>query len=59
MKENWYAVMLHEDDWDWGYGSYSLDEAIEIAKAHEADHVDIVDESGREPMYAGRIEIER
>lgn len=28
----WYAVMENREDNDWGYGSYDLNEAIEMLK---------------------------
>lgn len=32
MKKLWYAVMRDSEDTDWGYGSFDLDEAKEMAK---------------------------
>ena len=33
----WYAVMMDNDDSDWGYGSDNMDKAIEMAKAARAN----------------------
>lgn len=35
----WYAVMMDEDS-DWGTGSFDLEEANEMAKRLEADHIE-------------------
>lgn len=32
VEAPWYAVMKDADDTDWGYGSYDLDEAKEMAR---------------------------
>ena len=33
----WYAVMMDNDDSDWGYGSDNMDKAIEMAKEARAN----------------------
>lgn len=38
MSNNmWYAVMMDNDDSDWGYGSDNMDKAIEMAKEARAN----------------------
>lgn len=38
MNNNmWYAVMMDNDDSDWGYGSDNMDKAIEMAKEARAN----------------------
>ena len=32
MNKTWYAVMMNENDYDWGMGSYNKEEAIEQVK---------------------------
>lgn len=32
MNKTWYAVMMNENDNDWGLGSYNREEAIEKVK---------------------------
>ena len=45
----WYAVLVDEDDNDWGTGSYDLDKAIEMAKAYPDGRVAVIDE-GNDPI---------
>ncbi len=50
-KNYWYAVMMDNDDNDWGTGSYDLSEAeakVESLKAqgYEDAYIAVIDESG-------------
>lgn len=47
--KNWYAVQRTTED-DWGTGSYSLEEAIEIAKQTEGASLIAVIEMGDDPV---------
>lgn len=38
----WYAVMIDEDDSDWGYGSYDLDEAKDMAKEYKDSYIAVI-----------------
>ena len=42
----WYAVMVDNDDADWGYGSYSLDEAKEMVKNYPDGYIAVIDDGG-------------
>ena len=42
----WYAVMMDNDDTDWGTGSYSLDEAKEMVKNYPDGYIAVIDEAG-------------
>lgn len=56
MSNFWYAVMFDEDDWDWGYGSYDIDEARHMLSRKKIDHPDayiaIIDEGDGEILSA-------
>lgn len=41
---NWYAVMEDDEDDDWGYGSYNLDEAKGMVKQFPEGYIAIIDE---------------
>lgn len=41
----WYAVEMDEDDNDWGTGSYSLEEAKEMAERMDAKYIAVIDGS--------------
>jgi hypothetical protein len=50
-KNYWYAVMMDNDDNDWGTGSYDLSEAeakVESLKeqGYEDAYIAVIDESG-------------
>lgn len=53
MKD-WYAVQTSSDD-DWGTGSYSLKEAIEMAKQIEGATMIAVIEMGEDPTCKDEI----
>lgn len=53
MKD-WYAVQTSSDD-DWGTGSYSLEEAIEMAKQTEGATMIAVVEMGEDPTCKNEI----
>ena len=50
----WYAVMKDEYDGDWGYGSYSLDEAKEMVKNYPDGYIAVIDEDG-DPICIDKI----
>lgn len=43
----WYAVMIDDDDDDWGYGSHDLKEAKQMVKELESDtaYIAVIDEA--------------
>lgn len=51
MKK-WYAVVMDEHDNDWGTGAESVDEALEMAKAMNANGIVVVEEGifGGDPI---------
>lgn len=49
MKKYWYAVLMDEDDNDWGTGSYDLDEAKKMARKYEDGMIAVIDE-GNDPI---------
>lgn len=53
MKD-WYAVQTSSDD-DWGTGSYSLEEAIEMAKQTEGASLIAVIEMGDDPVCVDEL----
>lgn len=53
MKD-WYAVQTSSDD-DWGTGSYSLEEAIEMAKQIEGATMIAVIEMGEDPVCVDEL----
>lgn len=57
-RDKWYAVMKDREDTDWGYGSYDLDEAIEMAKVYSpGSYIAVIDETG-DPVCVDEIEVE-
>ena len=50
----WYAVMMSNDDTDWGTGSYSLDEAKEMVKNYPDGYIAVIDE-GSDPICIEEI----
>ena len=57
MKENnkyWYAVMVDDDDIDWGTGSYDLDEAMEMVKKYPEGYIAVIEE-GNDPICVDEI----
>ena len=50
----WYAVMMDNDDADWGYGSYSLDEAKEMVKNYPDGYIAVIDD-GNDPICIEKI----
>ncbi len=55
----WYAVMMNNEDNDWGTGSYNLDEAVKMAKQYresgEKDAYIAVIEDGDDPICVDEI----
>lgn len=50
----WYAVMADNDDSDWGYGSYDLDEAREMLKNYPDGYIAVI-EMGNDPICVEEI----
>lgn len=50
----WYAVMTDNDDSDWGYGSYDLDEAREMLKKYPDGYIAVI-EMGNDPICVEEI----
>lgn len=50
----WYAVMDDNDDGDWGYGSYDLDEAREMLKNYPDGYIAVI-EMGHDPICVEEI----
>lgn len=50
----WYAVMQDNDDSDWGYGSYDLDEAREMAGKYPEGYIAVIDETS-DPICVDEI----
>lgn len=42
-KKYWYAVLTDEEDNDWGYGSFDLDEAKEMVKKYPEGYIAVID----------------
>ena len=40
---NWYAIIKVREDNDWGTGSFSWDEAVELAKASDCELIAEID----------------
>lgn len=40
MSKMWYAVMMDNDDQDWGTGSYDKSDAIKLCREYRADYPD-------------------
>ncbi|WP_303025432.1 hypothetical protein [Anaerotignum lactatifermentans] len=55
MKK-WYAVMKDNDDTDWGFGSFDLDEAMDMVKPYIVDggYIAVIDE-GADPVCIDEI----
>lgn len=49
-KKYWYAVLTDEEDNDWGYGSFDLDEAKEMVKKYPEGHIAVIDVTDDDPM---------
>lgn len=54
----WYAVQMDEDDNDWGYGSYDLEEAKKMVKKYGKDGRIAVIEEGNDPICVEIIKLE-
>lgn len=50
----WYAVMQDNEDNDWGYGSYDLDEAMEMVKKYPEGYIAVIEE-GNDPICIEEI----
>ena len=50
----WYAVMKDNDDYDWGYGSYSLAKAKKMVKAYPEGYIAVIEE-GPDPICVEEI----
>lgn len=50
----WYAVMQDDDDNDWGYGSFDLDEAREMVKKYPSGYIAVIDD-GPDPVCVDEI----
>ena len=57
-RNTWYAVLKDCTDTDWGYGSYDLDEAKEMASGYKDAYIAVIDETGPDPMCIDEIEID-
>lgn len=55
MKK-WYAVMKDNDDTDWGFGSFDLDEAMDMVKPYIVDggYIAVIDD-GNDPVCIDEI----
>lgn len=53
----WYAVMQDDDDNDWGYGSFDLDEAREMVKKYPSGYIAVIDD-GPDPVCVDEIRAE-
>lgn len=42
-KKLWYAVMRDNEDYDWGTGSFSLEEAEEMVKNYPEGYIAVID----------------
>lgn len=60
MEKIWYAVQRDKED-DWGTGSYSKQEAIEMAKKYRDDYpgtlIAVISEGDNPPMTAECIDL--
>lgn len=47
MKKTWYAAIRDNEDLDWGTGSYSKDEAVEMVKKYypEEGEIAVIEET--------------
>lgn len=50
----WYAVLMDEEDNDWGTGSYDKTEAMEMAERMEAEKIAVI-EMGDDPVCIDEI----
>lgn len=50
----WYAVMMDDEDTDWGTGSYDLAEAQEMVKKYPEGYIAVIDEGG-DPICVDEI----
>lgn len=57
MKKLWYAVLENEDDNDWGYGSFSLNEAKEMCLKLESkdSYIAVVEDDGYDSLCIAEI----
>lgn len=56
MKKNyWYAVMMDNDDNDWGTGSYNLSEAKEMVRKYPEGYIAVIDEGNGDPVCVDEI----
>lgn len=53
-RMKWYAVMMDDEDIDWGTGSYNKNEALKMLHRMEADHIDIVEDND-DPICIGVV----
>lgn len=53
-RKLWYAVMLDDQDSDWGYGAESLEEAIEMVRTrrdlYPGAYIAVIDDSTDNPI---------
>lgn len=54
-NELWYAVMMNNEDDDWGTGSYDLAEAKEMVKEYEEGYIAVIDNSTSNPVCVDEI----
>lgn len=50
----WYAVLQDNDDNDWGYGSYDLEEAKEMVAKYPDGYIAVIAE-GTDPICVDEI----
>lgn len=50
----WYAVMMDNDDTDWGTGSYDLDEAKRMVAEYPEGYIAVIKE-GNDPVCVDEI----
>jgi len=51
----WYAIMMDDDDTDWGFGSNDRDEAISLARSMDAKYIAVI-KMGDDPVCVDTIE---
>ena len=54
MNEKWYAVLMDEEDHDWGTGSCDYDEAVKMAEEMGAKIIAVIDD-GKDPVCVEEI----
>lgn len=59
MEKLWYAVMRDRDDQDWGTGSDTIEEAMEMAHNMNAEYIAVIAGEGNEAICVAEIEVER